>query len=452
MSRALPLLLALLTLAPACAPAPPGPPRAVFLLVVDTLRADHLGCYGGRFPTPHVDGLAGRGVRFEQAQAVAGWTVPSMGALFTSRWPRELDLLERPAKRALDPFDLREQGPLRLRGDVPHLAARLRDAGYRTAGFVDQPMLRPDTGFARGFDDYFEVAGHGVVRRFVASGSAERAGWDHTPHAYDNDRALVERFTAWLADAPADARLFAWLHLLTPHTPYRPPPEFAEGAPGPLTPAAYAGEVRAADALVGRALAAIDRHVGLEHALVVFTSDHGESLGDHGEVGHGQTLHAEVMRVPLLLAGAGVPEGRVVAAPARTLDIAPTLLERVGLEIPESFRGTPLLGPDAAPATPVLAEGVLYGPSEQAWIEDGYKLLLSAPGASAKLFSLDTDPDERTDLAPDEPERVARLRARLGEMRAALHADPPPPGAGPSAEDREALRALGYVDDAPDPR
>jgi arylsulfatase A-like enzyme len=450
-----PSLLALLfgVFESGCAPEDPTPtPHALFLISVDTLRADRLSCYGyTRHETPRIDALAARGVRFDRAHAVASWTVPSIGSIFTSRLPRELGLMERSGDLPSTPFALRPQYRLSLPPEPPHLAEHLRNAGFRTAAFVNQPMLGRHSGFGRGFEEWFDVVGRGEVRRTSSQAEVETPSWEDTPYAWENDAALVERLRRWLEGIAPGERVFVWLHLLTPHAPYLPPPRFAPEVPaGPLSPAAYDGEVRAADALAGRALDAIDSRLGPGRAFIVFTADHGEALGEHGEIGHGQSLHREITDIPLILAGPGIPMGLTVDANARALDIAPTLLDFAGVDataIESSGRSLRPLFEGATESRVVYAEGMLYGPSESSLLSDGYKLLVEPVSGRSELYSVRDDPLERHDLSEHEPDRMRALRGRLDAIRREIETahsqrDPVPL----SLEDLEALRALGYVD------
>jgi arylsulfatase A-like enzyme len=436
-----------------CGSPSPEPPRAIVLLVVDTLRADRLSSYGyAAHRTPHIDALAARGARFTRAHAVASWTVPSMGALLTARHPRQLGLIERESEDPLGPFEVREHRSLTLPAATPHVAEALRAAGFRTAAFVDQPMLSPARGFGRGFDAFFGIVARGEVGRVQAEGEDALPDWSVTPHAYDNDAALVRRFREWLADDGTPS--FAWLHLLTPHAPYLPPAAFApqDGAAGPMTVAAYDGEVRAVDALVGQALDAIDQRFGLDRCLVVLTADHGEAFGEHGDIGHGQSLHAEVTRVPLIFAGPGVPRGVVIDTTVRLLDVAPTILALAGVG-PDAFAGPGRVSFSATAADrKVFAEGMLYGPSERSLIADGFRLLIDEGRGTRALYDLAADPGERRDVAGSQPARVQELEAPLEAERRQLEADAPRADAAPvSSHDRDALQALGYVDQPAEP-
>jgi arylsulfatase A-like enzyme/Tfp pilus assembly protein PilF len=412
-------LLALAGCGPAPAPGPPAAERFV-LITIDTLRADHVGCYGAvDATTPTLDALAARGVRFESAISPAPLTLPAHATLLT----------------ALDPpgHGVRSNGLFRLRDELPTLAERMRGAGFATAAFVSAFVLDRRFGLARGFDIYDDALG---VQDPDNPGVAAR------PADQSVDAAL-----AWLADAPP--RFLLWLHLYDPHAPYEPPVPHASrhlGAP-------YAGEIAFADAELGRLLAALDARFPASGTLVVATADHGESLGEHGEPTHAFTLYDATQRVPLLMAGPGLPADRVVASQVRLADVPATLLDAAGLE--------PLPDADGASLLP-LVRGEPEPAARVAWLETlatrlelGWSALLGVRTPEHKyiraprreLYDLRADPRELKNLAGERPALVAELDA-LVEARAASQSASPNLRA--EAETVERLRALGYLAEAPD--
>jgi arylsulfatase A-like enzyme len=450
------------TVAPLVACDPGGAaqgPRSIFLIVVDTLRADALSCYDASAkPTPHIDALAGAGVRFEAARATASWTLPSMASLLTSQLPRELEMLER-RDDSKWPKRWRQQRRVRrmsLSPDATTLAEVLHDAGYLTAAFVDQPLLAPRRDFDRGFDRWVQAVGEGGIQRRGQSAPGNRQTWGDAVHAQANDALLVDAFGEWLREAPSQRPVFAWIHLLTPHRPYLSRGGVAPAKQERNSRDLYDGEVRAVDALTGRIVEMIRARAEPRHArpVVAFTSDHGEAFGEHGVFEHGNTLHGEVLRVPLILAAEGaLPEGEVVHAVASLVDVGPTLLELAGLSVPPSMIGESLLSllSDRGRSRPVLAEGMLYGPGEQAWIEGRWKLMIDRSREAPALYDLGDDPGELHDLYESEPARAQALRLRLAATIDELSANPrPAPEDAADAETRDALRALGYVDDGSD--
>jgi arylsulfatase A-like enzyme/Flp pilus assembly protein TadD len=393
-----------------------GGVERIVLVSVDTLRADHVGCYGAGFAhTPTLDAAAARGVRFETAISPAPLTLPSHATLLTGLDPPE--------------HGVRHNGIFRLADDVPTLAEHLRARGFATAAFVGAFVLERRFGLARGFDRYDDR----TSRRASEGGLA---GYAERPADQVIDAAL-----AWLDTAPA--RFFLFVHLYDPHAEYRPPPGFAAAVPG----RPYDGEIAFADAQLGRLVGAVERRFADGGTLLAFTADHGDSLGEHGERTHSLTLYDATQRVPLLLAGPGLPAGRVVAGVAPLRDVAPTLLDLAGLPPLPSASGASLRA---------LIEG---GGSREAYLETlatqlewGWSPLLGLRTRDWKyvraprpeLYDLRADPHETRDLAAREPARAAELDAALQAHLA--RARPARPTLEPGEEARARLAALGYLE------
>jgi len=406
-----------------CGPTPPPPVDRLVLVTIDTLRADHVGCYGD--PTAHtpvLDALAASGIRFEQAISPAPLTMPSHGSMLTG--------LDPPA------HGVRSNGAAPLSPEVPLATESLRDAGFATAAFVAAAVLDARYGLARGFERYDDEASS---RRAAGTGSyAERAGDE-----------VVDAALAWLRTAPD--RFFLWVHLYDPHADYDPPPRFARLVPGDP----YGGEIAFADAQLGRLLQGIERRFGHDSLAILVTSDHGESLDEHGEDSHGLTPYDATQRVPLLLRAPGLPRGGVVRAPVRTIDVAPTLLELAGAAPLPGVRGRSLVGlaqgrsePPRLAYVEAIEPQVAFGWSPLLGVRSETHKYVRAP--RPELYDLARDPHELHDIAGAEPERVAELDAVLEEILVEARAQAPK-GGGPSgldAAERERLESLGYV--APD--
>ena len=401
-------------------PAPPLPvPQRVVLVTIDTLRADHVGAYGAESAhTPHLDSVAARGVRFDAAVSPAPLTLPAHASLMT----------------ALDPpaHGVRHNSIYRLGADIPTLAERLRDAGYATAAFVGAVVLDRRYGLDRGFDLYDDdISG----RRSGALGFVERPAAD-----------VVDAALAWLESAPP--RFFLWVHLYDPHASYDPPAGFASA----FASHPYAGEIAYVDAQLGRLFDGIRTKWGEEGLLRVVTSDHGESLGEHGEPTHAYTLYEATQRIPLLIEGPGVPPGRVVSGVVRLTDVAPTILSWTGARSLGEGRGEdlgPLIaGSDHDGRTAYMetvATQLNFGWSPLLGLRSGRFKYIRAP--RPELYDLGADPDERIDLAPGEPRLVARLDR---ELEALIPDSPLPPSfARVSEAERARLRSLGYLTPGP---
>lgn len=412
----------------------------VVLITLDTTRADHLGCYGyARNTSPNLDAFAREAVVYERAIAPATWTLPSHASLFTGK-------LTASHGAQYDP-----DGALRLRSAIEGpesweayrartiartertLAERLREAGYATGAVVGGVWLKAAFGLDRGFDDY-DDDGIGTVNGRLAEDVTDRA---------------VE----WLKQTAGPRFLF--LNYFDPHSPFEPPDDFAWRFVAPDAPeggarviGSYDGEIAYMDHHLGRFFQAL-RDAGLyDDALIVVTADHGELLGEHGEMGHGRVPYQEVVHIPLIvkMPGPGGPTGRN-AEWVQLNDVFPLILQSLGLEVPDDIQG------EAPPRTdrPVVVESRTVPPwtREGEWlalIEGEMKFLWNRRGRHA-LFDLSVDPQEQRNLASQNRQSVSSMRRRLERYLASL----PPPGAqaAPRAldpETRQALENLGYLE------
>jgi arylsulfatase A-like enzyme/Tfp pilus assembly protein PilF len=432
----------------ACATAPPPAvqtavipdgqrPERVVLITIDTLRADYVGSYGSKLArTPTLDRLAANGVRFETTIAPTPMTMPSHTSLMTG----------------LDPtlHGVHSNAKFRLNDGIPTLAEQFQAHGFATAAFLSSVVLDRRYGLARGFDVYDDRMG---FRRNIAGatgGYAERTA-----------DQVVDATLQWLKAAPN--RFFLWVHFYDPHGSYDPPrgfrPKQSATTAGPgevgsieyvkqVFPPLYAGEIYFADTELGRFLRILNRKFADDRTLLVVTSDHGESLGEHGELTHTLTLYDATQKIPLLMKGPGVPSGRVVDAQVRLIDVAPTILSLSGLPAIERTTGQDL-GPwmrgervDGLEAyVETLETNLAYGWSPVLGLRTGkYKYLRTV---RPELYALDTDPHELNDLAASQPAKLkkfdAALETRLGD------ALPVVPNAVAPPEEIALLESLGYV-------
>jgi choline-sulfatase len=391
----------------------------VLLVTVDTLRADALGAYGQPRPTtPVLDRLARAGVRFDAAHAHNVTTLASHANILSGRLPFE--------------HGVRDNAGFRFPTTTETLATLLKARGYRTGAFVSAFPLDARFGLARGFDVYDDRRTDPTRTLLVAS----RVG-----------TATVARARAFLA-APSEAPTFCWVHVYEPHFPYAPSPASAARFPD----APYLGEVADTDALLAPLLEPLLAAGRSGRTLVVLTSDHGESLGEHGEATHGIFAYESTLRVPLLLYQPRIFRPRTVAAAARHVDLLPTVLDALALPAPSGLAGRSLVpvATGALEATPVTTYfEALSGALHRGWapltgvIRDGVKLVdLPLP----ELYDLRRDPREQRDLAARDRRQVERLRAVLAPLRATG----PGSAAGPvDAATREGLRTLGYLAGTP---
>jgi arylsulfatase A-like enzyme/tetratricopeptide (TPR) repeat protein len=396
---------------------PPSRPN-LLLITIDTLRADHVGSYGyAGGSTPVIDDLARRGVRFDSAHSAVPLTGPSHATILTGLYPPV--------------HGVRENVTFLLDPGHPTLATRLRARGYRTAAFVGAYPVAGAFGFSQGFA-LFDDALHSNPG--IGQG-AERPASE-----------VAEAAAAWLA-AKASGPFFAWVHFYDPHAPYAPPSPYRETFAG----RPYDGEVAFADAQVGRVLEALRRSGHGDDTLVVVLADHGEGLGEHHEGGHGILLYESTLRIPLIIAGPGVPTGRVVAAPVGAADVVPTLLALLETDVPRDLPGRnlkPAFAGGRTPPEPLYSEA-LFGRLNCRWASlrgfthGEWKLI---EGAEPELYHLPSDPGEIRDKAAEEPARLAQMRQALrGALRSMAPLGDTARPSTVSAEQEERLRSLGYA-------
>ena len=423
-----------------------APARSVVLIVVDTLRADHLGAYGhAQATSSELDLRAAQGALFERAFAPSSWTLPSFASLYTGVWPAAHGVGREPGSQ--DRFTA-------LSGQLRVLAEILAEQGFETAAVVNNPFLHPGFGLARGFETYRYVYGNLL----------------HQPRASQIAWAGLR----WLDERDPRRRFLLVLHFFDPHLTYDPHPSvrgsFTSGYRGPLElpfrglgkaneawvppdPAdrrfvsgAYDEELLFVNRQLERFFAGLAERGLSEETLVVLTADHGEELFDHGGFEHGHSLYQELLHIPLAVWGPGVLPGRI-DAPVSLVDVLPTLLEALGLPPLAGLDGVslwPLLTRRQALAErPIVAEGTLHGPERRALVRWPWKLV-EVDGGAPRLFDLERDPGEAQDLAASQPDRLRALGEELAGLRAAAAPAAPPPEI--DAETRRDLSGLGYLE------
>jgi len=442
--------------------------RPVVLIVVDTLRADHLGAYGydERPTSPNIDRWAQKGLVFERAWATSSWTLPSFGSMLTGRLPTvHFAGIEVDADSGVPAGVVAARSLATLNEDLPTLAEVLQQRGFATGALVSNPLLEPRFGLNRGFDDYDHFKTDNTNLR---------------PAAEAVDMALE-----WI-EGNRDRPFFLMVHFFEPHLDYGAPApfrgRFTDAATGFDLPvkgvwpmrnrideigaverdfigAAYDEEIAYLDAEIGRFLDQLEERAVLDEALVVLTSDHGEEFFEHGGFEHGHAMFDEVLRVPMVLWGPQVESGRE-AMPVSLIDVMPTVLDAAGVtmvvgEDDESaavariaLPGLSLL--DAArPTWPLrrslIAERLHYGPETKAIVSWPYKAMLDIESGSAKLFDLATDPEERDDLAGVRPEILSELLTELSDRLTEAQVFGVATGAEIDEELLRRLRALGYI-------
>ena len=400
----------------------------ILLITIDTLRADALSSYGGVARTPNLDALAARGTRFDFAHAHAVLTRPSHASILTGTYPYE--------------NGVRDHSGYRLQAGTQTIASILKDRGFATGAFVGGVPLERRFGLDGGFDVYDD--------RFGRTGN-------------NSDFTLAERPAGEVVDAALkwiggrDGRWFAWVHVFDPHAPYAPPPPFdTEYAGRP-----YYGEVAYVDKALGPLLEAAAQSA--RPTTVAVTSDHGEGLGDHGELTHGLLAYETTLRVPLIIAQleagnwkleAGnrqLEPGHVSTYPARHIDLLPTLLDAAGLTAPPALRGRSLLPGATLPPDKDVSS---YFEAMSAMLNRGWAPLQGLVAGHEKfvdlpkpeLYDLAADPNEETNLVDRRADRRRVLEARLRDF----HAAPPGDRFAESPDVAAKLQSLGYTSgDAP---
>jgi arylsulfatase A-like enzyme/Flp pilus assembly protein TadD len=394
----------------------------VLLITLDTTRADRLGCYGyDNAQTPNIDELAATGVLFENAICQAPLTLPSHASILTGTQPPL--------------HGVRDNGGFYLEDRFVTLAEVLRDQSYATSAFVGAFVLDSRWGLAQGFDVYDDNFGL-ASQRAVALDAVQRRG----------DEA-VEAFLGWL-DNHVERDFFSWIHFYDPHTPYAPPEPFRT-AFSDREWGLYDGEIAYVDSLIGLVVEELRRRSVLDETLIVIVGDHGESLGQHGESGHGFFVYDATLRVPLIIRFPSSRHGgKKVSSSVETVDILPTLLRELDLPIPQDVQGESLLPlvRDEDRARPTFSYFETYFPlyrygwSGLAGVRSERYKLIRAP--QPELFDLEKDPGEQTNVYEQYPEVAAELEKELA------HFDDENAVQEPRLVDDESLSklaALGYL-------
>ncbi len=399
--------------------APTAPPNIV-LVTIDTLRADHLSCYGDRQGlTPGLDALAAEGILFEQALTPAPLTLPAHASLMTGTLPVH--------------HGVRDNTGFVLASSHATLAESLSAAGYQTGAFVGAFVLDSRFGLDQGFDTYFDDFSEAPLDQLQLDISERPAG------------EVLAQAKAWIRARSSQRPWFAWIHLFDPHAPYQPPAAFSSWGE-------YAGEVAFVDAQLSQFFRFLREQGSFDRSLIVVTSDHGEGLGEHGEDTHGMFLYDSTLRVPLIVKLAGGRfAGRRVAQQVGLVDLMPTILLEAGLESPRPVQGRPVqpawtLGD--LEETPTYAETLLpllnYGWSDLQAIRSGGYKWIDAP--QPELYFLASDPGERDNLYSPANPVAKRLSSRLDEL--VVEFSTPASASSwrrPDPETRQRLQSLGYA-------
>jgi arylsulfatase A-like enzyme len=437
-------------------------PRVIVLISLDTLRPDHLGTYGHvRDTSPVLDALADRGVVFEDASSTSPWTLPAHASMLTGLYPSQANV---------------RRSPERLPESIPNLAVQFRDAGYRTVGIASNLWFTIGW-LSQGFDEWEnlddEIADllHGIENPT-----------EQTPEGLSEQ---ITQLGLKALNTRRDRPLFLFLHYFDIHSDYVSLPEF-EGLFLPsdfrsksrvdgstrLLKRIKAGEVvlndrereelrilydagiRQLDDRLAPLFDWIEEEVGWKQALVVVTSDHGEAFFEHDEnVSHGDAHYQEQMRVPMIMAGGGLPAGLRVTVPVSIVDIAPTLLGAAGIPPANPLPGYDLArrwqnGDVPGPSRAIYAQSApaVNGDWLRAVRRGRYKLIMNTKLGTRELYDLTADPAETQNLVESRPDLTGELAALLDDFER-RHPDPErEPEFEIDEATRERLRALGYTE------
>ena len=464
---------------PADAPPPTRDMPNVLLITIDTLRADHLGCYGNSsIQTPSIDRLASEGVLFLNATSQVPLTLPSHTSILTSTYPPI--------------HGVRDNARYRFDRTVPTLAEILKERDYLTSAFIGAFVLDSRFGLGAGFDTYNdEIQNQALYYFFSASppfvlaGGMKLAGIlpPQKPErpADRTTRAAID----WIREN-REKRFFLWLHYYDPHGPLNPPSPYDTLYVEPGTDrkefqrnveryaavqshsdtrdltrdelegirALYRGEVAFSDHWVGILMAELEALEIADRTLVVLTADHGESQAEHNYLGHTVELYQEIMRVPLIFRQTDVlPAGKRVDRFVQSIDIAPTVLGFLGIDIPPTCQGRSLAGM-------IAGEGD-SGPDPWAYLETHhaqkntdrligitcgeYKYIRSLEGDREELYRISTDPREADNLAGGDPERLAAMRKNLLVLLEEMGNEAQSREIPLDRQTVEAMRTLGYI-------
>ncbi len=420
-------------------------PAPVLIFDIDTLRADHLGCYGYERPTsPRIDALARESYRFQWAFSQAPDTGPSQSSIFTGLYPSTHGL---------------NYNGARLPDSITTLAEVFVEAGYRTAAFVDGGFMRPEFNIHQGFEHYetYDWQGLDVIGPRVIDWLEKHANEDflllvHTydVHAdYKSPEPFRSLFTGGMTPTPGFEPSVKQLEVIR-RSQWTDQPLQLNAADLAFAEARYDGGIRFADYWVGRILDKVQA-LGLDQrATIVLLSDHGEAFQEHGTVQHDR-LYAPVTRIPLLIRPPGGTQSAVIESVVQAMDIMPTLLEGAGLEVPPNLQGRsllPLLRGEKARELPAFSEAPSFG-QQRAIVLGDHHLIGALQNDRIELFDFRRDPLELRDISTENPQVVNELYNLAKQWQDSLNRRGGPEAEVPllGEEVLKSLQALGYLND-----
>jgi arylsulfatase A-like enzyme/Tfp pilus assembly protein PilF len=401
-------------------------PRNLILITIDTLRADYLSCNGSvKVKTPNLDGLASRGVNFTRTRTPVPLTLPSHTSIMTSLYPAW--------------HGVRDNGAYHLSEKFTTLAEVLKKQGYTTAAFVGSFVLDHRFGLAQGFDSYDDKTSGGVVM-------LER------PDAERNAEAVYDAFSTWFKSHSEQEPFFVWIHFYDPHAPYNPPKPYLDKYPRDP----YAGEVAYTDTFVGRVVKDLEQHNLFPSSMMAVVGDHGEGLGDHQERNHSVLIYNSTLHVPMIVVAPGlIPPASTSNELCRTIDLAPTLLDYVGL--PQKFGDGESLRAsiekkkenDIEVYSESLYARLNLGWSDLSGLENSDYKFIQAP--HPELYDLRKDPGETKNQIQDMAAVARDMQSKLGLFHKQSNAASQAASASVDPETREKLASLGYISGSTNP-
>jgi arylsulfatase A-like enzyme/Flp pilus assembly protein TadD len=401
----------------------PQAPSAAILISIDTLRADYLKLYNPKgTSTPNLEQFAREGVTFREVSSQVPYTLPSHCTMLTGVYPT--------AHQVRD--NVRDVLP----ANIPTLAEDFKQNGYQTAGFVGSMVLSEQTGLSRGFDSYDDFFSRGDVHAEDLGGIERRA------------EEVFQSFQYWMEHRNSTSPFFAFLHFYDPHSPYDPPHEYATSQ---KQEDLYAGEIKYVDFVLGELFTFLKNKNVWNDAIVLITSDHGEMLNEHGEIGHGFFLYEPALKVPLLIRGPGLPNGKSIDELVQLADIAPTLLTLSGLKVPSTVQGEslkPVLDGGQKKNRAAFAESYFaslqFGVSPIKMIQDGNLKYIEAP--HPELYDLSSDPGESRNLVSERKSETQKLKTQIAQFEKAYsRKQNKNETRNITAEEAEKFAAIGYL-------
>jgi arylsulfatase A-like enzyme len=417
----------------------------VLIYLVDTLRPDHLGCYGyERDISPSIDSFAADGILFEEVIGQSSWTRPAVATLFTGLWPGTHG-----TNRSRE----------KLSSDAVTLAEVLTGVGYRSAAFISNPNVSAAFGFRQGFEEFFQIQGRPKVRSDI----------------------MTDRIRTWLQGQSLEEPLFIYAHTADPHNPYLAPEEYRQiHAPNSGREVAeitanirkqnwepteevlaslrdlYDAEIAFNDDSFGELLNTLHHHSIYEDTLIIFVSDHGEEFHEHGAWTHGKNLYTETLNVPLIARFPGISKGQRISDPVQQADLFPTILAYLGIEFSQaSLDGRNILAlidptdsGEPAAGEPLFSYLHRYGDPSVSVVFEGWKVIQrrsTTRNPVTQLYDLSRDAQEIHDLAHAQPIRTAFLTSLIERKLASNSHRLSSDEAEIDSELEQSLQALGYL-------